>query len=106
MKNKKEKKPKNYIIVRIMENDVCLHAYKVNEMPKDLSKYTKDVYENITGGLTITIEIPVKTKQETEDFWDNLLNEDKEERAFDFWEDMAMGKIDRESINNFIDKRI
>ena len=56
MKNKKNKKI-NFIIVRIMENDVCIHAHEITNLYGELAKYTKESFPNESGGYTTIVEI-------------------------------------------------
>jgi hypothetical protein len=56
MKNKKNKKI-NFIIVRIMENDVCIHAHEITNLYGELAKYTKESFPNEAGGYTTIVEI-------------------------------------------------
>ena len=56
MKNKKNKKT-NFIIVRIMENGVCIHAHEITNLYGELAKYTKESFPNESGGYTTIVEI-------------------------------------------------
>ena len=56
MKNKKNKKI-NFIIVRIMENGVCIHAHEITNLYGELAKYTKESFPNESGGYTTIVEI-------------------------------------------------
>lgn len=53
-------KNKNFIIVRIMEGDVCIHAHEISRIDDNLDKYTKYSYPNEAGGKTTIIEIQAK----------------------------------------------
>jgi hypothetical protein len=56
MKDKQNKK-KNFIIVRIMENGVCIHAHEITNLYGELAKYTKQSFPNEAGGYTTIVEI-------------------------------------------------
>jgi len=56
MKNKQNKKT-NFIIVRIMENGVCIHAHEITNLYGELAKYTKESFPNESGGYTTIVEI-------------------------------------------------
>jgi hypothetical protein len=56
MKNKQNKKT-NFIIVRIMENGVCIHAHQITNLYGELAKYTKQSHPNEAGGYTTIVEI-------------------------------------------------
>lgn len=60
MKNKNKKKETNFIIVRIMEGDVCIHAHQITNLYGELAKYTKQSLPNEAGGYTTIIEIQAK----------------------------------------------
>lgn len=47
----------NFIIVRIMENGVCIHAHEITTLYGELAKYTKQSYPNEAGGYTTIVEI-------------------------------------------------
>lgn len=50
-------KKENVIIVRIMENGVCIHAHEIKNLYGELAKYCKSAYINESGGTTIIVEI-------------------------------------------------
>jgi hypothetical protein len=57
MKNKY----KNHIIVRLMENGVCIHAHEITNLYGELSKYTKESFPNQAGGYTTIVEVNIQT---------------------------------------------
>ena len=55
MKNRKNKT--NFIIVRIMEGDKCIHAHEITNLYGELAKYTTSSFPNEAGGYTTIVEI-------------------------------------------------
>jgi len=55
----KNKKKKNFIIVRLMENGVCIHAHEIINLYGELAKYTKESFPNESGGYTTIVEINI-----------------------------------------------
>jgi len=55
----KNKKKKNFIIVRLMENGVCIHAHEIINLYGELAKYTKESFPNEAGGYTTIVEINI-----------------------------------------------
>lgn len=60
MKDKQKNKKTNFIIVRIMEGDVCIHAHEITNLYGELAKYTKQSFPNEAGGYTTIVEIQAK----------------------------------------------
>lgn len=60
MKDTIKNKKTNFIIVRIMEGDTCIHAYEIKNLYGELAKYTKQSYPNEAGGYTTIVEIQAK----------------------------------------------
>jgi hypothetical protein len=53
----KKNKKTNFIIVRIMEGETCIHAHEITNLYGELAKYTKSSFPNEAGGYTTIVEI-------------------------------------------------